>query len=75
MWYKSDTTREKSNSFKEGEEHQAYGSKREKLTFALKEFCLFMLRATVVIAATRADVGLFVLVTLLNRTVALSLTS
>ena len=32
-----------------------------KLTFASKEFCLFSLCATVVIAATRAHVGLFIL--------------
>ena len=55
MCYKLD------NSMKEGNEHQTIGSKRVKLTFALKEYCLFLLCATVVIAATRANVGLLVL--------------
>ena len=42
----------------ESNEHQAYGSTREKLTFALKECCLLLSCATVVIAATLAHVGL-----------------
>ena len=46
------------NSVKDSNEHQAYGSKRVKMTFALKEYCLFLLCATVVIAPTRAYVGL-----------------
>ena len=47
------------NSVKDGNEHQVYGSKRVKMTFALKEYCLFLLCATVVIAANHAHVGLF----------------
>ena len=37
-----------------------YSSKRVKLTFALKEYCSFLLYATEVIAATLAHVGLFI---------------
>ena len=33
-------------------EHQEYGSTREKLTFALRECCLLLLCATVVLTAT-----------------------
>ena len=39
--------------------NEAYGSNREKLTFALKECCLLLLCAQLLIAATRAHVGLF----------------
>ena len=39
-------------------EHQVYGTTRENLTFALRGCCLFLLYATVVIAATLAHVGL-----------------
>ena len=45
--------------FVDSKEHQAYGSTREKLTFALRKCCLLLLFATVVIAATLAHVGLF----------------
>ena len=41
-------------------EHHVYGSTREKLIFILKECCLFLLCTKVVVAATRAHVGLFV---------------
>jgi hypothetical protein len=40
-------------------EHQAKGSKWVKSTFALKVYCLFLLLAIEVIAATLAHVGLF----------------
>ena len=40
-------------------EHHAYGSTREMLTFALKEICLLLLCVTEDITATRAHVGLF----------------
>jgi hypothetical protein len=49
---------EKVNFVIDCNEHQAQGSKRQKLTFALTESCLLVLCATVVIAATRAHVGL-----------------
>ena len=45
-------------------EHKAFGSTREKLTFAMRECCLLLLCATVVIAATVAHVGLFLLLLL-----------
>ena len=50
---------EKVNFVIDCNEHQAQGSKRQKLTFALTESCLLVLCATVVIAATLAHVGLF----------------
>ena len=43
----------------ESNKHQAYGSTRKKLTLALKECFLLLFCAKVVIAATRAHVGLF----------------
>ena len=47
------------NFVKYGNEHQALGSKRLKLTFSLKDYCLFLLFGTVVITATCAQMGLF----------------
>ena len=41
------------------DEHQAKDCAREKLTFAMTECCLILFCATVVIAGTRAYVGLF----------------
>ena len=45
----------------DSKERQASGSIRKMLNLALKECCLLVLCATVIIAATRAYVGLFLL--------------
>ena len=50
--------KEEVNYVKDGNQHQAIGSGRVKLTFALKEYCSILLCSTVVIAATHAHVGL-----------------
>ena len=61
IWRSEGASRERVKFVIDSIEHQAYGSTKEKSTFALRNCCLLLLCATLVISATLAHLGLFLI--------------